>query len=252
MARMEEHEHQMLEQPAGKTVNEIVRGEAVDVVERIFREELRPVVREAIDEEVLRAIKGMVGLTPAAITALADDLGSDDKVIRQRAYSLIVKYVLGNPAVTPTREEGKPPFQVNFQLPRGTEVSTSADTEAVSTYDDETRPCIVCGQQRREDEYTAGAPTCNVCMAKRRAMVEAAMGPAIPGDPGVARYPEAHAVREPSSAEEVLRHSEPAQVPTGVQRGHAEGGQAAGTRAPIRQEPGTPRLDTWSVGDNKP
>lgn len=163
----------MLEQPGGATVNEIVRTEAVDVIERELRDQLRPIVREAIDEDVMRAIDDMVGLTPSAVKALRADLDNEkDPVLRQRAYSLVIKYTLGNPNVAPPREATALPFQVNFNLPRPAElepqpndiVPLDGDIGAWQT-------CDVCHLAKPDEEFVGGSSRCQSCLALRKEAV---------------------------------------------------------------------------------
>lgn len=148
----------------------IVRREAPDVVKKVFNDEIRPIVREAINEDVLRAIEGMVGLTPAAVAALQEDLESDDATIRQRAYSLVIKYTVGHPALVKddiTREQN---MTVNFNLPRPDE----ADLAAHNTEATELRECDMCREDKVwPDEFEAGSTRCKECHAEFTAKIRA-------------------------------------------------------------------------------
>jgi hypothetical protein len=58
-----------------------------DVAHKLLEDELRPVVREAITEDALKAIRSMVGLTPRVIELLAEDMESDDARTPARVHA---------------------------------------------------------------------------------------------------------------------------------------------------------------------
>lgn len=140
----------------------------------VMKEELRPVVREAITADVLRGIASMVGLTPRAVELLQADLESQDANIRQRAYTLLLKYTMGNPAVAPTPEHQPPAFSVEFVMPRPpaednpppeAEVITEAQT-VISETEGATRLCQACGEDKLLSEFFGDAPRCTACHEK--------------------------------------------------------------------------------------
>ena len=139
-----------------------VRGQMSDVAHDVIETELRPVVREAITEETLRAIQQMVGLTPLAVEAIQEDLASDDPVLRQRAYSLVMKYTVGHGAiVTPESDDKTRPLQVNFNLPRPEEEQpATAEVEAEAV---ETKVCDLCGADKPVIEFVAASDRCKSC-----------------------------------------------------------------------------------------
>src|SRR5688572_22829120 len=120
-----------------------VRTEIPDVAHDVIEQELRPVVRESITEETLRAIQTMVGLTPAAVAALADDLASEDSTVRQRAYKLVLQYTVGHPAIVKAEDEtAGQKLEVHFDLPRPEptdETPEVVDAEVVA--EDDVRQC---------------------------------------------------------------------------------------------------------------
>jgi hypothetical protein len=161
--------------PEAKRISQVVRNERDDVVDEMVREELRPAVREAITQDVLNAIRDMVALTPAAVAAITEDLASDDKVLRQRAYSLLTKYTLGHPAlVTRDNDPDEKQLIVNFALPRPPDAPA---IEGSATSDEELpegqRACDLCGGLKDEDQFVDGSDRCNSCWAEQRAQVQA-------------------------------------------------------------------------------
>lgn len=137
------------------------QGKAVDVAQQVMAEELRPIVREAITHDVLRAIETLVGLNEDAIAVLKTQLESDDETIAQRAATLIMKYTLGNPSVAPPPSEKAPaPMTVTFNIPRPGDMSQpeSAPAEAV-----ELRTCTDCGNAKPEQDFVGASPRCQEC-----------------------------------------------------------------------------------------
>lgn len=144
--------------------------------------ELTPVVREAITPDVVNAIGAMVNLTPLAISLLEQDLRNADGNIRQRAYTLLMKYTVGNPAVAPAPEFNPPDFNVNFVMPRP-DRSLEAETEVIAEisdaevvpWDAESRECMICHASKPIDEFVGESPRCVEChraiLAKRDALV---------------------------------------------------------------------------------
>lgn len=159
--------------PAAREMAARVRGEIKDSLPKIIEQEVRPVVREAITEDTIRAIGEMVGLTSLAVAAIADDLASEDATIRQRAYSLIMKYTVGHGAiVTPIEQDKTQPINVHFQLPRppaieGEAVLDTSEPEEV-TEAVEVKPCDRCGQDKTPSEMAAASTMCLDCYAKQR------------------------------------------------------------------------------------
>ena len=132
----------------------------------------------------------MVGLAPAAILVLQDDLQSDDPVLRQRAAALIVKYTLGNPNVTPAREGVGAGLTIINQLPDATAapaVDATVEDAPLALEEGDLRRCDTCQLPRPLAEFPAGGPRCQSCLDSRKASVFEAFSPppadvATPGD----------------------------------------------------------------------
>jgi len=161
---------------AQKELSERIRGEQDDVLHKVIEEEVRPVVRESITEDTLKAIGNLVGLTPRAVAAIEDDLASDDATIRQRAYTLIMKYTVGHQAIVrPPDEDRSQPIVVNFDLPRPAYVEGDVDNSEPEHVDEAivVKTCDVCGREAPSDEFAANSTRCLDCYAKQRARAEA-------------------------------------------------------------------------------
>lgn len=152
-----------------REITERVRAEVPDVAHQVIEEEIRPVVRESITQDTLEAIGKMVALTPAAVKAISDDLASDDAVIRQRAYTLIMKYTVGHQAIVrPPEEEKGGNITVHFELPRPDDASTQ-DGEAVEVEATEVKTCDLCGEEKSADEFVANSDRCVGCYEAQQA-----------------------------------------------------------------------------------
>lgn len=149
-------------------MSEITKGQHTDALQRVVEEEIRPVVRESITEDVMRSINDLVALTPEAIDAIKDDLRSDDKTLRNRAYTLLIKYTIGHRALVPTEaeEEGKN-LVVNFNMPRPGDEGTELVVDA-----DELQPCDSCGIDKPMDQFVANSNRCQDCFDAARHAAE--------------------------------------------------------------------------------
>jgi hypothetical protein len=148
----------------------IVRREAPDVVTRVMKAELQPIVRQALTEDVLRSINSLVGLTPRAVAALTEDLESEDRTIRQRAYTLLIKYTVGHPALVKQEDtDDNRQLVVNFNLPRPDAPSQVNEEENLAV---ELRACDMCGEDKSPDEFASGSSRCLACFDewKKRVM----------------------------------------------------------------------------------
>lgn len=145
----------------------IVRREAPDVITKVMKDELRPIVREALTEDVLRAVEQMLGLTPRAVELLAADLESEDSTVRQRAYTLVTKYTIGHPALLrPEDGAGAGQITVNFALPRPDDTE-----EVIEVESEEVRTCDSCNTEKPEHEFVAGSDRCRTCFEEQKAAV---------------------------------------------------------------------------------
>jgi hypothetical protein len=148
--------------PHTREVTDVVNGNVKDAAHEVLKEELRPIVREQMTENVLSGINQLIGLQATAIAALEADLKSQDEGIRQRAYTLLLKYTMGNPSVAPPSTQAAPAgLTVQFNLPRPgddptPEVATPSDAE-------ELRTCDQCAGEKPVSQFVAGSSRCGVC-----------------------------------------------------------------------------------------
>jgi len=148
----------------------IVRRQAPDLVHTVMKEQLAPVIREALTEDVLHAIQSMLGLTPRAVQLLGEDLESKYATIRQRAYTLVTKYTIGHPALLQAEDNaGAGQLVVNFNLPRPAEPGTFTN-EDVTLADavQELAVCDMCNEEKSCEDFESGSTRCSACFAKWR------------------------------------------------------------------------------------
>lgn len=148
------------------------RGQAVDVAHEVMKEELRPVVREAMTTDVLHGIDSLIKLTPRAIELLQQQMESNDEVIAQRAVTLLLKYTMGNPSVAPPPTEKAPaPMSVVFNIPRPGD-TTSESIEPLAPSDaEELRECGDCHEYKPDGAFVASSDRCAECFEKLRGRV---------------------------------------------------------------------------------
>jgi hypothetical protein len=143
---------------------------AKDVAHELLKDELRPIIREAMTEEVLRGIQTMVEITPEAIAVLKEQLTSKDATIAQRAATLMLKYTMGNPSVAPPPTQAAPsPLTVQFNIPRpGDAIAASSEVSTEATL----RECTDCSTHKPEDDFVGASPRCQECFDKLHATLE--------------------------------------------------------------------------------
>lgn len=143
-----------------------------DIIKQAVREQVEPVVRAALANETLAAISKLVKLVPSAIDALEEDLLGDDPLLRQRAYSLLIKYTAGHPAIVrPDDATGAGQMVVNFNLPRPDSNPQELNADEVI----EMKTCDLCDTAKPSTEMVAGANRCQSCMDRWKAEIQAAV-----------------------------------------------------------------------------
>jgi len=161
------------EVPAAQQLAQAVTGEYKDAAQEVIQRELAPVVREAMTEDVLKAIQQLVALTPSAVAAIHRDLEHKDSTIRQRAYTLLLKYTVGHPAVVQARDaDPNQQLVVHFNLPRpNAEVTYDGDADIYEVTN--IRTCDECQKEAPESEFVGASDRCRECYDKRQAGVMA-------------------------------------------------------------------------------
>jgi hypothetical protein len=144
-----------------------------DVGHEVAKEEIRPIVREALTQDVLEGIGKLVGLTSIMVEAIEEDLRSDDKYLRQKAYSLLARYTLGNQSVAPAAASAQAgPLQVIFQLPR----PGDDGRPAVIAQGEELKLCQECQVEKPADAFVTDSDRCQQCHDELHARVQAQYG----------------------------------------------------------------------------
>jgi hypothetical protein len=172
MEKMTDDEKQEFE-----SIRQASRHYATDqgVLQREVVNTIRPMIREAITEDTIQAIHQMVGLTSRAVSAIEEDLGSEDALIRQRAYTLLIKYTVGNRAVVPeTPVDHNAPINITFGLPRPADADNMIDADAQVL---ETKECDACHQDKPLSDFVANSDRCGVCFEEWRARLTEEYGP---------------------------------------------------------------------------
>lgn len=160
-------ERTVAEGPDHPSLSQLARADVADVVRDEARKIVAPVVREAIDDEILSAVRKMVGLAPLAVAAMEEDLLGSDPRLRQNAYSQLLKYTIGHPAIGPKDAEATDRVVINLGLPRpGTpsiEQDTWSDGKAV-----EIKTCDTCGEEKPSDQFVGMSTRCIMCFANQQ------------------------------------------------------------------------------------
>lgn len=130
-----------------------------------MQKELQPVVREAITDDVLKALQQMVSLAPVAVAALAADLQSEDPTRRAKATDLWFRYTVGQKnIVSPEQEAAGSRMVVNFEMPRPSDPQSGHEPEeGVIAEAEELRVCDVCRHEKPASAFVAASTRCQEC-----------------------------------------------------------------------------------------
>lgn len=174
-------EYDKIGEGMGKPADAAQQAGAADPVElaiEVFRQELTPIVREAITDDTVKAIRALVTLHPTLIESLAKDLSNPDPVARGRAQALVAKYTLG--FIDPKAESDRAPLVINLggmPSPDGLGDGTVTSVVPEAAHDAvEVRECERCGEEKTLEHFHEDAPRCNECQAEIKAELEARYG----------------------------------------------------------------------------
>ena len=172
-------EHDYRDTPMQKAVTHQLQGE---IGKKILADELRPLVRDALTDNVLQSLLELVAVTPDVVARISEDVNSKDPVVRQKAYTLFMRYVLGHGAVQPKDEAAQGAFHIHFDsMPRpdGFGGGTDDDPETQQLIDaievpDGHRVCEDCQVPKPLDCFDEEAPRCDDCLGeyKRKVLAE--------------------------------------------------------------------------------
>lgn len=157
----------------GRDVQALITDDAEVAGREVLREELRPHVREYITDQVLDGIKTLIGSIPKAIAKAAEDLDSEDDVTRQKAYSLILRYSIGNGNIVPDiNADRQQELTVQFNLPRPSAEDLLGPAPAAKDSGViETKECDSCGETKALTEFVANSDRCQSCFDRMRASI---------------------------------------------------------------------------------
>jgi hypothetical protein len=151
---------------SGRTPGELVSDEAEAAAQELLRDELRPVVREAITEDVLEGVRKLIGHVPKAVEVAAALLTSDDEKTRFDAAALILRHTTGNKNIVPDVNEGKhQAMTVVFGIPRPQVVEGEIEGGVI-----ETKECDSCGESKPNDaeHFVGNSDRCVTCFDRMR------------------------------------------------------------------------------------
>jgi hypothetical protein len=156
------------------------RTDAPRLAQDILRDELTPIVREAITEEVLEGIQNLIGHIPDAINAAAADLEAEDDVTRQKAYTLILKHGLGPNLVPSINDDRQQELNVYFGIPRPP-VAAQPPASALPVRDPEAPPiearqCDTCREFKAPEDFVGSSDRCHECFEGIRKTATDALG----------------------------------------------------------------------------
>lgn len=160
-----------------KPISDAVRGDVRDVTHQVLKEAIRPIVQEALTPDVLAGLGELVNLMPDAIVALGEDIRGNDPELRQRAYTLLLKYTAGNATIAPASKEAAPsPMTVVFEMPRPGDAAKPlpavAPEDAV-----EVRDCVECEATKPAPEFVDGSNRCLSCQGVLEDMIAQRFAP---------------------------------------------------------------------------
>lgn len=148
-----------------KVIADVTRGIAPDVAHEVAKEEIRPIVREALTQDVLHAIGQLVNLTPLAVNALAQDLVSQDDKLRQKATELLLRYTVGHPAIAPTQQNHQQPMQVVLTWPGQEQTAAVAAGTApeLAAPAEDVVECMECHEHKPRAAMYLDSERCKDC-----------------------------------------------------------------------------------------
>lgn len=140
-----------------------------EVTKDVLRDELRPIVREAITDSVIRSIEDLIGHVPKAIEVAAKLLDSEDEKTRFDAATLILRHTTGNKSVVPDVNAGQgTKLEVVLGLPRPeASVEGVIEGEVISE-----KECDSCHNTKPLTEFVGGSDRCQTCYDKMQGLIK--------------------------------------------------------------------------------
>lgn len=157
---------------------QLSQAERKDITSKVMAEEIRPIVREQLTDDVMRGIAGLVNLTSRAVELLGRDMESHDESVSQKATALVLRYTLGNQSVAPAPAEVQPgAMTVNFHAPRAeVEVIEAHVVEDPAIEAGEVQLCCECAVPKPLDAFVGGSTRCQTCHDALQATIRSRFG----------------------------------------------------------------------------
>lgn len=144
------------------------RKEALeDVAHEVMKEELTPIIREAITKEAVESLKALVGLLPGVVEELEADIHDTDDLVRQKAHGFVLKYAFG-PGSLP--DESGSALTIINAMPRP-DSSAPESSDGDITDATEMRVCDICEDEKPAPQFVGASSRCEDCMAKLQSKV---------------------------------------------------------------------------------
>lgn len=170
---------------SGRKVDTLVTDDAERAAQELLRDELRPVVREAITKEVLDGIHSLIGHIPKAVAVASELLGSEDEKTRYDAAKLILQHTTGNKSVVPDINAGQAnDLNITFALPRPEDTREGFVEGEVITEQE----CDSCHKIKPLSDFVGGSERCSECYGKMQALIKSLDdgSSSVPSEPGSA------------------------------------------------------------------
>jgi hypothetical protein len=154
-----------------------------DAGTEVVKEELRPVVREAMTEDSMQALQRMVRLLPGVVDQLAKDITHPDDLVRQKAHTMILRYTLGHEKALPPDDKQPAGVNVILAMPRpdtSESLSDTAPQEPVSADAEELRLCDTCSESKPTSEFFGAALRCDACVTAFQERAQRLLEPPAP------------------------------------------------------------------------
>lgn len=148
-------------------IADLVR-DSPDIAEREVREQMRPIIADAIDATVVESLNKIIGLTPRVVELLEADLEHPDDAVRTKAMGLIVRYTIGDRDLKDNHKDNS--VTVNIDVPRpGQDL---AEVTVLPEDVHELRVCEVCEKEKEATEFQGTAYRCRACHDEMKRKVE--------------------------------------------------------------------------------
>lgn len=183
---------------AWAAAKELALDHLPDVAQQVLADEMRPIIREALTDEVLSSIDDMMGLMALSNKALSDALRAatfefnedgtpmvdqnGDRVVvadhdtRLKAAAMVHRVTLLQPGLAPQPEQpDAAPIVVNFGSMPAISQAVEGSAHEVIELDEGERLCDMCALPKPADEFVGSSSRCLECHLGNRKRIETAI-----------------------------------------------------------------------------